>query len=125
MLIKYHGFRARHGDRLYGTGEWTPGTVKDVPDDAGARLLRHPDMFGPGKGGKVDEIVSEEATAAAAKAKEDARVQEARDAVAAMQDKQAVIDFALVNYGRKMNQRQTLDALKRQAVMLIDQYGVQ
>ena len=52
------------------------------------------------------------------------RLQEARDIVRGMMDKQAVADFALANWQRKLNQRQSLDNLKREAVMLIDQYGL-
>lgn len=127
MLIEYKGHRPRHIDKLYGTGAWTPGAVKDVPDDAGHKLLRHPDMFQPGKAaeGKVEVVAKAESTGAAKALEEERRAQEARDTVAAMQDKQAVLDFALTNYRRKLDARQKLDVLKRQATMLIDQYGVQ
>lgn len=124
MIIEYHGRRQRHDDRLYGTGEWTPGLVKDVPDVAGQKLLRHPDMFRPGTG-EAAQVIVKAALDEAAKSLEEQRTQDARDAVAAMTDKQAVLDFALTNYRRKLDSRAKLDVLKRQATMLIDQYGVQ
>ena len=123
MIIEYHGRRPRHDDRLYGTGEWTPGLVKDVPDVSGQKLLRHPDMFKAGTG-EAAQVIAKEVVAEAAKNFEERRVQDARDTVQAMQDKQAVLDFALANYQRKLDSRLRLGELKRQAVMLIDQYGL-
>ena len=127
MLIRYMGFRSRHRDVLYRTGEWRKREVKNVPDAFGAKLLRHPDMFVrvaddyEAEVGKVETVdMPQEQTPDA----EAARAQEARDIVNAMTDKQSVADFALANWQRKLNQRQSLDKLKSEAIMLIDQYGL-
>jgi len=127
MLIRYTGFRSRHRDVLYQTGEWLAREVKDVPDAIGAKLLRHPDVFKreaddyEAEVGKVETVdMPQEQTPDA----EAARAQEARDIVNAMPDKKSVADFALANWQRKLNQRQSLDKLKSEAIMLIDQYGL-
>lgn len=124
MLIAYKGFRPRHADKLYGTGEWEQGQTKDVPDKTGRKLLGHADMFGEGKpGGKV--VIVADTAVAVAKAKEldEMKAMELHDAVAAMLDKQAVLDFAHTTYGHKLNGKLKLDELKRQADGLIDQFG--
>lgn len=124
MLIEYRGFRPRHADRLYGTGDWSAGMIKDVPEESGLRLLRHPDMFGAGKDDGKVETLTEATTASAARTIEDLRTQDARDSVNAMQEKQAVLDFALANYQRRLDPKLKLNELKRQAIRLIDQYGL-
>lgn len=126
MLVRYHGHRANHRDNLYQTGTWAEGQVKDVPEAVGRKLLRHPDVFSPAgkpKSGPPVEKVEEPAPSTA-EANEAARVQNARDIVNGMTEKQSVADFALANYQRKLDQRQSLDNMKREAVMLIDQYGL-
>ena len=118
MLVRYRGIRPRHRDNLYQSGDWAEGDVKEVPEDMGRKLLRHPDVNGAEA---VETVAAPEPGRPDAEA---ALAQEARDIVAAMTDKQAVADFALANWQRKLNQRQSLDSLKREAVMLIDQYGL-
>ena len=123
MLVRYRGIRPRHRDNLYQSGDWAEGDVKEVPEDMGRKLLRHPDVFRRAKNGAeaVETVAAPEPGRPDAEA---ALAQEARDIVAAMTDKQAVADFALANWQRKLNQRQSLDSLKREAVMLIYQYGL-
>lgn len=123
MRIRYQGFRPRHRDNLYGTGDWEAGTVKEVPEDMGRKLLRHPDVFRRAKNGAeaVETVAAPEPGRPDAEA---ARAQEARDIVAAMTDRQAVADFALANFQRRLDRKQGLAAMKREAVMLIDQYGL-
>lgn len=124
MLIEYRGFRPRHADKLYGTGDWSAGMTKDVPDKAGLRLLRHPDMFRTGKkSGEVEVVAKAEAVDESVKL-EAAREQDAKDMINAMLDKQPVLDFALANYQRKLDPKLKLGELKRQAVLLIDQHGL-
>lgn len=123
MRIRYQGIRPRHRDNLYQTGDWREGDVKEVPEEIGAKLLRHPDVFRRAKNGA--EAV-ETVTAPEPRNLEtgEAALQEARDIVAGMMDKQSVADFAFANWQRKLDQRQSLDSLKREAVILIDQYGL-
>lgn len=124
MLIRYRGFRPRHRDILYHSGDWAEGDVKDVPEDMGRKLLRHPDVFRRAKNGAepVETVAALEP--GAARAGEAERTQEARDIVNAMTDKEAVADFALANFQRRLSRKQGLGAMKREAVMLIDQYGI-
>lgn len=124
MRIRYQGIRPRHRDNLYQTGDWREGDVKEVPEETATKLLRHPDVFRRAKNGAeaVETVAAPEPERL--DTGEAARLQEARDIVNGMMDKQAVADFALANWQRKLNQRQSLDNLKRETVMLIDQYGL-
>ena len=124
MLVRYRGHRAIHRDNIYQTGDWAAGQVKDVPDAVGVKLLRHPDVYETAAQPKTGTVEKVEETAPQLEANEAARVQNARDIVNGMTEKQAVADFALANYQRKLDQRQSLDNMKREAVMLIDQYGL-
>lgn len=123
MRIRYQGIRPRHRDNLYQTGDWREGDVKEVPEETATKLLRHPDVFRRAKNGAeaVETVAAPEPGRPDAEA---ARAQEARDIVAAMTDKQAVADFALANFQRRLDRKQGLAAMKREAVMLIDQYGL-
>lgn len=124
MRIRYQGIRPRHMDSLYQTGEWREGDVKEVPEEIASKLLRHPDVFRRAKNGAeaVETVTAPEPRNL--ETGEAARLQDARDIVAGMMDKQAVADFALANWQRKLDQRQSLSAMKREAVILIDQYGL-
>lgn len=127
MLIRYMGFRSRHLDVLYRTGEWRKREVKNVPDAIGVKLLRHPDVFkrvDDDYEAEVGPVETVDMPTEQAPDAEAARAQEARDIVNAMTDKQAVADFAFTNFQRKLNQKSSLAKMKQQAIMFIDQYGL-
>lgn len=128
MLVRYRGFRPEHRDALYGTGDWAAGQVKDVPDDAGHKLLRHPDVFarvGKLKDKEPVEKVKSLEDADARKDEEEARLQSARLAIDAMTRKDDVADFVRDNFrGHKLSKEHSLTRMKQEAVMLIDQYGL-
>ena len=124
MLIRYQGFRPAHRDNLYQTGEWKSGDVKDVPEDIAAKLLRHPDVFRRAKNGAEPTEKVEPPQSAALEDIEAARMQDIRYQVGNMTEKQAVIDFAQANFGRKLSSKLGLEKLKLEAVRLIDLYGL-
>lgn len=122
MLIQYISHRQWYKDTLYGTGEWLKEEVKDVPDSTAKKMLRHPDVYATPREevGVVVETVSEQPEVSESKDFE----QEARDAVAAMSTKEAVADYAQINFGVTVPKTLTLENMKQRATTLIDQYGV-
>lgn len=119
MLIQYKGFREPHRDATYETGEWTIGMVKDVPDAIALKMLKHPDVYAMAD--EAPSVVEQVLIRDKPATDED---QNARDAIAAMQEKDAVAHYALVNFGMKIPKTLTLDNMKQRAVQLVDQYGV-
>ena len=124
MLVKYIGHRPEYRDALYGTGDWSKNQVKEVATQVAGRMLKHPDVytadaFVKAAGGAV-EVIAEPA-----KENEDDGDQIARDAVAAMSTKDAVADYARINFNQAIPKTLSLENMKQRAVTLIDQYGAQ
>lgn len=124
MFVRYDGHRPEHKDSLYGTGEWVAGQVKDVPEATALKMFRHPDVYLPheGEAGPVQAV--EPASEADEKAKDEDQAQMARDSIAAMSTKEAVADYAMTNFGQKIPKTMSLENMKQQATILIDQFGV-
>jgi len=123
-LIKYNGFRPVYRDGLYGTGDWEQGQVKVVPAAVYPKMLRHPDVYVDGadtESGDAIDVVA--AAPIKGKDAEEEETQNARDSIAAMSTKDAVADYALVNFGQKIPKTMTIENMKQRATMLIDQYG--
>lgn len=120
--VKYIGARDYHADRLYGTGEWTKGSVKMVPIVIAAKMLRHPDVYADASGEVAEAEVAGEQDATKQDAEND-QDQEARDIIASIMSKDALADYVMVNYGQKIPRTLSLDNMKSQAFQLIDQYG--
>jgi hypothetical protein len=115
-------------DPLYGTGEWADGVVKAVPVEVAKKMLKHPDVWAEKSAemaavvGIEVEVVEPETTKDDTEAEESQKV---RDAIAAMDSKQSIADFIAANYlGIKIDKRGSLDAMKQEAVRIVDQYGV-
>ena len=124
MLVKYIGHRQEYRDALYGTGDWLKNQVKEVATQVAGRMLKHPDVytanaFVKATDGAVEVVVEPP------KEKEDDGDQTARDAVAAMSTKDAVADYARINFNQAIPKTLSLENMKQRAVTLIDQYGAQ
>lgn len=118
--IKYIGRREPHRDGIYETGEWTIGMVKDVPDAVALKMLKHPDVYAVAE--EAPEVV-EQVMERPDKREDEEAQQLARDAVAAMVEKEAIASYAMNNFGLKIPKTLSVENMKRQAIMYIDQYG--
>lgn len=126
-LIQYIGHRETYKDGIYGTGEWTRDITKDIPDSTARKMVKHRDVYiyadqetDDVKGGVTIDVVEIDKD----KNKEDDPDQGARDAIAAMDSKDAIASYAQVNFGQKIPKTLTLDNMKQQAIMMIDQFGI-
>ena len=118
--VKYIGRREPHRDGIYETGDWTIGMVKDVPDAVALKMLKHPDVYAVAE--EAPEVV-EQVMERPDKREDEEAQQLARDAVAAMVEKEAIASYAMNNFGLKIPKTLSVENMKRQAIMYIDQYG--
>ena len=118
--VKYIGRREPHRDGIYETGDWTIGMVKDVPDAVALKMLKHPDVYCVAE--TAPEII-EQVMEKPDKQEDEEAQQLARDAVAAMVEKEAIASYAMNNFGLKIPKTLSVENMKRQAIMYIDQYG--
>ena len=118
--IKYIGRREPHRDATYETGDWTIGMVKDVPDAVALKMLKHPDVYAVAE--EAPEVV-EQVMERPDKREDEEAQQLARDAVAAMVEKDAVANYAMNNFGLKIPKTLSIENMKQRAIMYIDQYG--
>ena len=123
MIIRYIGHRPSYMDSLYGTGEWLYEQEKEVPEAIGGRMSKHVDVYLEVAGNESANSASIEVVEVKEKAETEDEDQSARDAVAAMDSKEAVAEYAQVNFGMSINKKFTLENMKQQATTLIDQYG--
>ena len=126
--VKYIGKRDRYVDGIYGTMiTWTKGETILVPAEHAVKMLRHPDVWV--KGEKKDANAGPDPLAMKAKAKdegdEEEKLQEARDAIAQMDDVEKVKRFVHDNFtGHKLHPKIGLEKAKAQATQLVDQFGI-
>jgi len=146
--VKYIGRRNPWTDRIYSTGlSFEPTQVRYLSGEVAQRLLRHKDLFAEftaddadNEGEDVDTNANtdedkpdEDDTAALleAQAKKDAEAQAKQvekqqlyDQINQMEDKAAIQNFALENYGHKISKVMTEENMRAEAIGLIDQFGV-
>ena len=123
MIIRYIGHRPAYRDSLYGTGDWLYEQEKEVPEAIGGRMSKHVDVYLEVAGNESANTASIEVVEVKEKAETEDEDQSARDAVAAMDSKEAVAEYVQVNFGMSINKKFTLENMKQQATTLIDQYG--
>ena len=126
MLIRYNGHRPEYKDALYDTGMWTRGQVKEVPDAVAHKMTKHADVYSEVHSGAEREeskgvIVVEEKE----KPPEDNHDQNAVDAVQAMDSKDALADYAKINFGQTVPKTMTVENMKQRIITMIGQYGAQ
>lgn len=118
LSVRYIGKRAQYVDGAFGTRiVFNHGESKMVPADKARLMLRHPDVYVPGK---ADAPIAVVAIAANQDAED---TQDLRDSVSAMSDKESLSFFAQTKYGIKLDKRKAVEDLKLQTLGLIDQYG--
>lgn len=118
LSVRYIGKRAQYVDGAFGTRIlFNQGESKMVPADKARLMLRHPDVYVPGK---ADAPIAVVATATNQEAED---TQDLRDSVSAMSDKESLSFFAQSKYGIKLNKRHSVESLRLEVLGLIDQYG--
>jgi len=123
MLIKYIGKRPEYTDGAYATKiSFAQGETKNVPDDIGINMLRHPDVYAKGD---ATEAVEEQPIPVVVKHDDEAdKSQEIRDAVNVM-DKESLSSFAKIHFSAELDKRQGVDKMRQTIIGMIDQYGLE
>ncbi len=96
--------------------------VKGVPDAIALKMLKHPDVYCV-PADEQEEAAPAEKVEINEKKDDDEADQNARDAIAAMETKEAIAAYAMNNFGMKIPKTLSLENMKNQATMLVDQYG--
>ena len=121
--IEYVGRRTSHVDTLYGTRlTFAPGVVHLVEPATARRMLSHKDVYAEGKRERAHS------DAVAKPERKDDETEEAvnlaaRDSVNAM-GKDALAEYATVNFNRKLDMRLKVSELRAQVIGMIDQFGL-
>jgi hypothetical protein len=119
MLIQCISTRDSHEDTIYGTGMWTFGEVKEVPDDLGKKMARHADVYVPST--STGEAVAKVNLTPVHTGEP---LQEIYDNLFNMTDEQ-LREFIKSKYNVPASKRQypTVDSVRAFARQLVDQYG--
>lgn len=141
IAVQYVGRRQQWADSIYGTGlSFVADQVRYLPGPVATQFLRHVDLFREAKTEVAPEKVAQIAEVAevphddtaeileAAKQKQaeeldkENQLQDLRQSVTFM-EKDALKEFALRNYRQKLDGRLSVEAMRTQALHLIDQFG--
>lgn len=134
VAVKYTGRENPFIERNYGSSlSFDQGQVRVVPVELAAKLLRHADVFTPGDVADAapvepagDGTQSTLDVAAKAKAEQDASNNLRQDVVDTINrmDKDALKDYAQLNYGQPIPKTLTIENMRAKVVGLIDQFGL-
>jgi hypothetical protein len=121
MLVQCISKRPDHSDLIYGTGKWNFEEIKDVPDDAGRKMLDHRDVYrrpAVAPDTPVAKVVPPTQS-------QDAPLQEFYDQLSVMTKDQAR-DFIETKFSMKVDMRKypSEEAIRGYARMLVDQFGL-
>ncbi|AVS68137.1 hypothetical protein C8245_22940 [Paracidovorax avenae] len=139
-------------DRIYGTGlSFVPGQSRTLPGEIARRFLRHGDLFtepaAPEQVGAeatgaeqsaatqppvdatdsvVDDTAEQLAAAATARAAQEAETNRVRNQIDTINqmDKDALVDFAQVNYGQKVAKNTSIETMRAKVASMVEQFGV-
>lgn len=148
--LKYIGHRAEWRDTIYRTGLYfVHGQVRKVPYEIARKLLRHADLFERFEDLQVDEtsqapqqltsdpdsqtpadkdddtqeLLDNAQKEQASKDKEATQVLDLYDRIDQMSSKDALLEFAKVNYRHELKRRDNIASLRKQCRNLVDQFG--
>lgn len=142
VAVQYVGRRPDWTDHLYGTGlSFVADQVRPLPGSIARQFLRHLDLFReakievapPEKAAQIAEVAeaprddtAEILEAAKQKQAEELdkenQLQDLRQSVTFM-EKDALKEFVSRNYRQKLDGRLSVEAMRTQALQLIDQFG--
>lgn len=145
--VQYIGRRPDFTDRLYGSGlTFDLGQTRPVPSEIARKLLRHADQFRPPPP-RVEEVEKEpgeseqdadsdegtddtaEQLANAQKERDEKQraeslLQDMRDQINAMTEKDALKDFAQQKYQQAIPKTLTVENMKLKVLALVDEFGL-
>ena len=120
IAVTYVGTRPSYRDGCYGSGiEFEKGQTLLVPDDIARRLLKHPDVYQPGKDDKAQVAISKPELIK----ESEADTQDIRDSLMTM-DSDALAAFVMTNYRIKLDKRMSIENQRNLAIQNVDLYGV-
>jgi len=121
-IIQNISLRQGHRDIIYGTGDWAPWELKDVPDDIGKKMIEHVDVYVEIDGsaippGSVPKITPPTPF-------QEDELQEFYDKLILM-SKEQMASFIETRFNIRVdvNNFASDDALRAHTRMLVDQYG--
>lgn len=123
MKIKYIGGRKGFSDAVYRTGKWSRGLTKDVPDDIGAKMLKHTDVYllSTSTAHNIEVVKPHDHNTDP----DNSKLQETYDMVNNL-NKEAIITFVKNQFGQVVDTKiySDIQKLRAFAIQLTDQYGV-
>ncbi|KPU96668.1 hypothetical protein APR50_23155 [Variovorax paradoxus] len=145
--VQYIGRRPDFTDRLYGSGlTFDLGQTREVPSEIARKLLRHADQFRspppqveeadeergePDQDADSDQPADDTAEQLANAQKErdekqraETLLQDMRDQVNAMTEKDALKDFAQQKYQQAISKTLSVENMKLKVLGLIDEFGL-
>ncbi len=136
--VRYIGRRPEWDDHLYGTGlSFVADQVRLLPEPTARQLLKHADLFKEEKvevapevveaapqepTDNTDELMEAAKQRQAEELDKENQLQDLRQSVNLM-EKDALKDFVSRNYRQKLDGRLSVEAMRTQALQLIDQFG--
>lgn len=120
--VRYIGKRATHTDAVYGTRIFwaSVGAVQLVPDAIAAKMMAiNHDVYGPAEyNGEAEPALK------TTNQPQDDMARQELDMVVQTMDKDALESYAKHHYGRDLDKRHTVDTLRQEVSLLIDQFGM-
>lgn len=127
ITIEYIAWRPRHIDGYVGFTWDKTGATHAVPASIAQTMLRkHPDVYRLHNASEADlaEAVDKEGTQEAeANEMREIEDQATRDQVLRM-EKDKVVEFIQAKFGKRMDKRQSVETLRKEAITMIDLYGL-
>lgn len=115
--------RGAFSGSLYGAKlHFAKDEVQMLPVELAHKLFKHADVFKPAKAVKVDKTKVETETTQT-ETETSTQVLDMHDQIQQM-DKNALENFAKVKYGQDIDKRKSLEALRQEVGLMIDQFGV-
>ena len=122
LPVKYIGPRAKYLDGTFGTyAQFVKGETLLIPRTEALKMFEHPSVYVPGDATPTTAIHNP-----AKKSQEDLdelELQDIRDSLASM-EKGALAEFAKTKFNMELDKRKSVETLRGQCVMWVDQYGL-
>lgn len=128
--VTYIGRRPTFYDNLYGSKlTFNQGQTVSLPNELAKKFLSHVDQFTEHVNADdvVDKFITDvqyEEKGRVEKESMEEQLQAIRDSIATM-DKEALKEFAQVNYRMTLDGRMTVEKMRQEATNLVDLYGIQ
>jgi hypothetical protein len=125
LPVRYIGKRPTYKDGTYATGiSFEQGKTSMVPQAVALLMYNHKDVYEPGDANDAS-LTEVPVSSKPNDSDTEQSLQDARDLVNAMGDKEALIAYAKTNFaGHQIHPATGIDKLRQKVLGLIDQYGI-